>query len=96
MTQQIPIYLASACQNEAHEQLIQGGDLNDDHLLALAQMLAVHFYKMQSYQVAHNFDFLNSKHPMEQRMFDFGLHAVGFMRNCDISDLAEEYRHEEV
>ena len=96
MTQQIPIYLTSAYQNEAHNRLQQGVDLNDEHLLALAQALAVDFYKMQSYQVADDFDFLSSKHPMEQRMFEFGLHAVGFMRNCDISDLAEEYRHEEV
>lgn len=94
MTQQIPIYLTSAYQNEAHNRLQQGGGLDDEHLLALAQTLAVDFYKMQNYQIAHNFDFLNSKHPMERRMFDFGLHAVGFMRNCDISDLAEEYRND--
>lgn len=93
MTQQIPIYLTNACQNEAREQLTRGGGLDDERLLALAQALAVDFYKMQSYKVADDFDFLNSKHPMEQRMFEFGLHAVGFMRNCDISDLAEEYRH---
>lgn len=93
MTQQTPIYLTCAYQNEAHNQLQQGADLDDEHLLALAQTLAVDFYKMQGYHVAHDFDFLNSKHPMEQRMFDFGLHAVGFMRNCDISCLAEEYRH---
>lgn len=94
MTQQTAIYLTSACQNEANEQLARGGGLDGEHLLALAQALAVDFYKMQNYQVADDFDFLNSKHPMEQRMFKFGLHAVGFMRNCDISDLAEEYRHE--
>ena len=94
MTQQVPTYLTSACQRESLELLIDDHSLDDDNLLALAQKLAVDFYKMQGYQVADDFDFLNSKHPMEQRMFDFGLHAVGFMRKCDISGLADEYRNE--
>lgn len=96
MIRQTPIYLTSACQYEAQELLTQRGDLYNDHLLALAQELAVDFYKMQGCQVEHDFDFLNSRHPMERLMFEFGMHAVGLMRNCDISDLAEEYKYEQI
>lgn len=80
-------YLDEKTKQEAISRIAEGKSLENCHLLALAQQLAIDFYALHGHVTSSpNYDFANSSHPQERRMWAMALHAVGLMRNCDIFD----------